>query len=244
MTEVHVFAGPSLYGAARTGEVVWHPPAAAGDMLALADDKRKTVVLIDGLFGASRSPWHKEILILLAHGITVIGAASMGALRAAELDRFGVVGVGAIYRAYARGTLVADDAVALLHAPAALGHRPLTIAEVDFRALLCHFVRERAVLPAQARAALVDIIATHYTRRDGEWATSLWAQHALPGTAPTPTVAGQKQVDALAAIEMALETTRSTKASAVVTTPPMPPGSLFISAIQPDLKQTSAQSPA
>ncbi|MFZ4747168.1 MAG: TfuA-like protein [Sphingomonas sp.] len=244
MTEVHVFAGPSLYGASRTGEVVWHPPAAAGDMLALADDKRKIVVLIDGLFGASRSPWHKEILILLAHGIPVIGAASMGALRAAELDRFGVVGVGAVYRSYARGTLVADDAVALLHAPAALGHCPLTIAEVDLRALLVRWVRKRAILPAQARAALVDIIATHYARRDGAWAAQLWARHALPGRAPTPTVAGQKQADALVAIEMALETARSPKASPMTRRPPMPPGSLFISAIQPDFKQTSAQSPA
>jgi hypothetical protein len=243
MTTVHVFAGPSLFGAARTAEVVWHPPAAAGDMLALADGTRKVVVLVDGLFGAARSPWHKEILILLAAGIPVIGAASMGALRAAELDRFGVVGVGAIYRSYARGTLMADDAVTLLHAPAALGHRPLTIAEVDLRALLFRWMRARAILPAQARAALVDVIDAHYTRRDGEWAAQLWAQHALPGTAPTPTVAGQKQADARAAIEIALATARSSKAGPMAATPPMPPGSLFISAIQPDLKQMSAQSP-
>jgi hypothetical protein len=213
-------------------------------MLALANGPRKVVVLIDGLFGAARSPWHKEILLLLAHGIPVIGAASMGALRAAELDRFGVIGIGGIYRSYARGTLVADDAVALLHAPAALGHRPLTIAEVDLRALLFRRVRERAIMPAQARAALADIIATHYTRRDAEWARHLWLRHALPGAAPTPILAGQKQADALAAIELALEMSRSMQAGKVVAAPPLPPGSLFISAIQPDLKRRSAQSPA
>ena len=238
MTAVHVFAGPSLFGAARTAEVVWHPPAAAGDMLALADDKRKIVVLIDGLFGASRSPWHKEILILLAHGIPVIGAASMGALRAAELDRFGVVGVGAIYQSYARGTLVADDAVALLHAPAALGHRPLTIAEVDLRALLFRAVRERTVPPANVRAALADVITTHYTCRDGEWAKQLWAQHALPGAAPTPIMAGQKQADALASIAHALGTAQSMQPGHSATTPPLPPGRLFLGAIQPGLRQT------
>lgn len=235
MTPVHVFAGPSIHGAERIAEIVWHAPAAAGDMLALADGTPKVVVLIDGLFGATRSPWHKEILILLGHGIPVIGAASMGALRAAELDRFGVVGVGAIYRSYARGTLVADDAVALLHAPAELGHRPLTIAEVDLRALLVRAVRERAILPAQARAALADIIATHYTRRDAEWARHLWAQHRLAGAAPTPVTAGQKHADALAAIALAREMARSMKTSHSATAPPLPPGHLFLGRIRPRL---------
>ena len=152
MRPVHVFAGPSLFGVQRPVGIVWHPPAAAGDMLALAGGPPGVIVLIDGLFGTARSPWHKEMLILLAGGTSVIGAASMGALRAAELDRFGVAGVGDIYRAYARGTLVADDAVALLHAPATLDHHPLTLTEVDMRARLAGAVRARAISVARARA--------------------------------------------------------------------------------------------
>ncbi|WP_198679170.1 TfuA-like protein [Thermomonospora amylolytica] len=41
----------------------------------------------------------------------------MGALRAAELDRFGMRGVGRIYADYRDGRLEADDAVTLLHSP-------------------------------------------------------------------------------------------------------------------------------
>ncbi|MGV9708646.1 TfuA-like protein [Streptomyces sp. NPDC003483] len=36
-------------------------------------------------------------------GVKAIGAASIGALRAAELAPFGMFGVGRIYTAYARG---------------------------------------------------------------------------------------------------------------------------------------------
>ena len=47
--------------------------------------------------------WHKEILFALSEGIDVYGAASMGALRAAELDAFGMRGIGDVYSAYAEG---------------------------------------------------------------------------------------------------------------------------------------------
>lgn len=75
----------------------------------------------------------------------------MGALRAAELHRFGMIGVGSVFAAYASGRLVADDEVALLHAPPALGHWPLTDALVDMRATLCAAARAGVVAPAAAR---------------------------------------------------------------------------------------------
>jgi len=42
----------------------------------------------------------------------------MGALRASELDVFGMVGVGRIYECYRSGRLVADDEVAVTYNPA------------------------------------------------------------------------------------------------------------------------------
>ena len=58
---------------------------------------RDAILIVDGEFGQSLSVWHKEILHALHRGIRVVGASSMGALRAAELDRFGMEGVGEIY---------------------------------------------------------------------------------------------------------------------------------------------------
>ena len=81
-------------------------------------------MLIDGLFDASPAVRHKELLQLMARGVPVIGAASMGALRAAELAPFGMIGVGRIFTAYAAGALVGDDEVALLHGPEELGWTP------------------------------------------------------------------------------------------------------------------------
>ena len=42
----------------------------------------------DGVFHTERSIWHRELLEAVACGIHVIGASSMGALRAAELEPF------------------------------------------------------------------------------------------------------------------------------------------------------------
>ena len=56
----------------------------------------------------------KKIMHLIDSGVTVIGAASMGALRAAELDAYGMLGVGRIYQMYASGEICGDDEVATL----------------------------------------------------------------------------------------------------------------------------------
>ena len=87
------------------------------------------------------------------------GAASMGALRAAELAPFGMRGVGAIYRAFARGTLVADDEVAVAHLPAEYGYRATRDALVNLRDGIARApmltARTRAVAGrARARAVL------------------------------------------------------------------------------------------
>ena len=100
------------------------PPVAVGDVLALARRRGVArIAIIDGYFERMAAVWHKEILLALERGIAVWGAASMGALRAAELAPFGMIGVGAIYRAFARGALVADDEVAVAHLPAEYGYR-------------------------------------------------------------------------------------------------------------------------
>jgi hypothetical protein len=75
--------------------------------------------------------WHHELRAALASGIPVFGAASMGALRAAELASFGMIGIGQIFRWYRDGVLTDDGAVTLLHADAEHGYRPLTVPLVN-----------------------------------------------------------------------------------------------------------------
>lgn len=133
-----VFAGPSIFGFApeEFAGLEVRSPAARGDLLAAAFERPEQIVLIDGIFENAPSVWHKEILFALAAGIIVSGAASMGALRAAECAAFGMVGVGAIFEDYRSGRRSADADVAVVHAPAELGYRPLTEALVDVEATL------------------------------------------------------------------------------------------------------------
>ena len=139
-----VFAGPTLpaeaVAASLPGAVVL-PPARQGDVFrAVRDLRPRAVGLIDGVFLHEPSVWHREILWALTQGVHVFGAASMGALRAAELHSFGMRGVGRVFEAYVGGAWPGfddafedDDEVAVVHAPAELGAAPLSDAMVDLR---------------------------------------------------------------------------------------------------------------
>ena len=126
----YVFTGPSLAAeaVARHAGLICLPPARQGDILRVARQQPVVIGLIDGVFDGSTAPWHKEILWALQQGIHVFGAASMGALRAAELHPFGMRGVGRIFEAYRDGLLEDDDEVAVLHGPAEMGHRRVGFA--------------------------------------------------------------------------------------------------------------------
>lgn len=170
---IPVFAGPSLAGVTLAAPFERLPPAGAGDLLRLLHAPPCTVVLIDGVFDFRPAVWHKEVLVLMARGFRVIGAASMGALRAAELHGFGMIGVGHIFAAYASDRITADDEVAVLHAPAEIGGAPLTLAQIDVRATLQAAARARVLSVAAARALRAASAAIHYRERD--WAAVLAA---------------------------------------------------------------------
>lgn len=152
---IYVFAGPTLHAhdASRELEAVFLPPAAQGDVYRAALERPRAIGLIDGYFDSVPSVWHKEILWAMAEGIPVFGGASMGALRAAELASFGMEGVGAIFEAFHRGELTDDDEVAVTHAPAEEGFRPLSEALVNIRATLAAAERE-GVVDARGREVL------------------------------------------------------------------------------------------
>lgn len=121
------FVGPTLYGIhvdPIPGEI-WRPPAAQGDILKDAIRYNpKQIVLIDGTFRQTLSVWVKELVFIMVDGVKFIGAASMGALRAAELWRYGAVGIGRIFESYKSGEVQDDAWVAMTYDP--VTYRPLT----------------------------------------------------------------------------------------------------------------------
>lgn len=135
---VYVFLGPSvpLAEARAALDATYLPPVAMGDLYALVKTRARSgdmIGIIDGLFEQVPAVWHKEVLYALSRGVRVFGAASMGALRAAELHPFGMVGVGRIFEAYRSGEIEDDDEVVVVHAPADRGYRPLSEAMVNVR---------------------------------------------------------------------------------------------------------------
>ncbi len=150
-----IFAGPSLPAAALPDGLRLMPPARFGDVYRASLDRPRVIGLIDGFFEVEPPPRHKEILWALAQGIHVLGAASIGALRAAELAAYGMEPVGAIAEAYRDGRFAGlpfgdDDEVALLHGPAALGYPATSEALVNIRATLAAAVTAGAVSPVTA----------------------------------------------------------------------------------------------
>jgi hypothetical protein len=167
MEPVVVFLGPTLtHDDARTVlDAEYRPPAAQGDLLRAALRRPRAIGLVDGLFERVPSVWHKEILFALSEGIHVYGAASIGALRAAELDVFGMRGVGDVYRAYADGGLEDDDEVAVAHADESHGFRALSDAMVDVRATLEAAVAAGVVGGGTADALVESVKAAFYADR-------------------------------------------------------------------------------
>ena len=145
MRDTVVFLGPTL--AREDAESIldadYLPPICRGDLELLPEHVRY-VGIVDGEFYQSLSVSPKEVLKLLRRGVTVFGASSMGALRAAETCKLGMIGVGQIFTMYRDGILDADDEVALIY-------------ERDtFRKLSEPLVNLRAALDMAAAAGVID----------------------------------------------------------------------------------------
>lgn len=204
-----VFLGPTLpvREARKILAAEYLPPASQGDVLAAFRKGCSVICLIDGYFERIPAVWHKEILWAMANGIHVFGAASMGALRAAELCEFGMIGVGAIFESYRSGETEADDEVAVTHAPAEENYRPSSEAMVNVRATLRAAVAD-GVLDDATRTLLERLMKSEFypdrsypllfekARREGVPEGPLSALRAWLGRGRVD----QKRLDAIAAL--------------------------------------------
>lgn len=190
-----VFAGPTLYGVddldARLAAIAegagapgarfeLRPPAGRGDLLAAVAGAPCAIVLLDGVYFTVPAVTHKEILYAMEAGVPVIGAASLGALRAAELERFGMEGIGWVFARFREGALTGDDEVAVLHAAAEQGYRSLTVALVEVRHALAALVAEGELGPAGEAGAgrvIAGLQDLAFTARTPERVQELAVEH-------------------------------------------------------------------
>ena len=118
MSKPIVYLGPTLKReeAIKILDADYRDPAKKGDFLMLSrdSDEKKFVGFIDGVFLHDYPPPPIEVYHLATRkNIELIGASSLGALRAVELEKFGMKGIGKIFQLYKNGIINADDEVAV-----------------------------------------------------------------------------------------------------------------------------------
>ena len=152
-----VFLGPSLgLEEARSlcPAAELRPPIRFGDLYALTCESPGQVLIIDGVFHDTTPVWQREILHVLQAGWQVLGASSMGALRALELEAYGMVGLGTVFEWYRNGRIEGDDEVALMHGVAEMGYQPLSLPLVDVRHVLAGLEAQGVLAPSQVSGIL------------------------------------------------------------------------------------------
>jgi hypothetical protein len=179
---IYVFMGPTLTPeeGRELLDATYLPPVSQGDVYRVARKKPQAIGIVDGYFERVPSVWHKEIMWAMTQGIHVFGSASMGALRAVELEAFGMEGVGAVFEAYRCGDLEDDDEVAVMHGPADTGYRLGSEAMVNIRFTLAR--ARNAGIVSRATAAAVTSIAKElfYPHRSYPDVLRLAAERGLP----------------------------------------------------------------
>jgi hypothetical protein len=178
MSDVYVFVGPTLAEKDARAELdaVYLPPATVGDVYRLWRRRPRVIGIVDGYFDHVQTVWHKEIMWIMEQGVHVFGGAGMGALRAAELDAFGMRGVGWVYQAFREGTLDRDDEVAVKHAAAEEGYRALSEAMVNIRRTIQ--AAERQEIISAATRGILTVTGTALFYHDRTWPDLLQAGEA------------------------------------------------------------------
>ncbi|MBL7256032.1 TfuA-like protein [Paractinoplanes lichenicola] len=188
-----VYSGPSLRPAdlatfeRRADEagvpVRIRPPIIRGDLEKLAAEvpEATCVLLLDGEFGQRMAVSVTEIRAYLAGGGRMIGASSMGALRAAECWSLGMTGYGWVVQRYLDGTTDSDAEVALLF-DAGTG-QPVTVPLVNVRWLLSESVRTGVLEQAAANDALTAARGIGYRGRYPSALGRSWQRVLRPAAA-------------------------------------------------------------
>lgn len=112
-----VFLGPSLSieKARKIINAEFLPPAKKGDFIKLSlISEKKIIILIDGVFLQDYPPTPIEVFqVVNKNNFQLYGASSLGALRAVELEKFGMKGYGQVFELFKKNIINSDDEVAV-----------------------------------------------------------------------------------------------------------------------------------
>ncbi|MEM6823719.1 MAG: TfuA-like protein [Pseudomonadota bacterium] len=162
-----IYLGPSAPRAdiaALLPNAVIRPPARRGDLYRDRMLRFSVFLLIDGVFAQEQAISPREVVDVRRDGARVVGASSMGALRACDCAPAGVEGIGTIFRLFRSGAVNSEDEVAVTFRPDAV-FPPLTLSLVSVRIALRRAVRARRLGSEDARSLAAATEALHYSER-------------------------------------------------------------------------------
>ncbi len=164
-----IFLGPSLsHEKARRilPDADFRPPAKKGDLLRLAASPDVSMVgLVDGVFLQDYPPTPIEVYQLARRdGVLLAGAASLGALRAVELEKFGMVGIGRVFQLYKSGKIDADDEVAVTFADGDFHLQSEAMVDIRYNLFLA---RKKGIISEHTKKALARVAkGTYFPHRN------------------------------------------------------------------------------
>ena len=179
MSRIIAFAGPSLPATPDTtwnsllNQIQLRPPAQESDILAVIDEHPHTLVLIDGYYFDGRDHTvaavkPQELIAAVSAGIRIIGAASMGAIYAAELNQCGVVGIGQGFEWFRDGILQGTNELIILHLPEEFGYQHITVALVEVRYALQQLLNDQLISSTSSQFLIETIKELPFTERSLE----------------------------------------------------------------------------
>ena len=140
------------------------PPARRDDLYREREGGAWGFLLIDGVFMHEDAVSPREVVDVLEDGALVLGAASMGALRAADCWPAGANGIGLIYRLYRRGILESDEEVAVAVSADGLD-AAVSVPLVNVRYAVSRAARRRLIDRERGRRIVEAAAAIYYPER-------------------------------------------------------------------------------
>jgi len=150
-----VYTGTSISqnDARKILDADYRPPVRRHDIRRLLITPPEIIGIIDGVFFDSAAVAHREIIEALKSGIIVIGGGSMGALRAYELESYGMIGIGKVFEMYRKGIIEADDEVAVTFD--AESNEALSIPLVNIR-MTVEAAKDAGILNSEQAIAIIE----------------------------------------------------------------------------------------
>ena len=138
-------------------------PIARGELLRDIRKQCNVVLIVDGKFHHSMSVSPSDILDALRAGIRVYGSSSMGALRACELESYGMIGHGKVFELVKSHRAFEDDFLGQVFAPDNPTGAHLAFIDVYFN---CETLHRKGEMSTEAFRTVTRLYAgLHYSER-------------------------------------------------------------------------------